>query len=694
MTARARLSAALLAAALAVSGAVAVTSVGAAPASAQSATPRFVLALQSPWVAPGAGFLMRFDAADVPAGAQVAVTVHDALNSRTAFDASVDGGNLPTTRDRQTFRFDELPVDPANGQRVLALPTAGLGDNGVFPLEVDLRSAAEESLAHFVTHVVVAPVGAEGALTVGRPLNVAWVWPLQAEPAYVAAVPPVNPQTLTDLKLTGRLGRQARQLVANPDVPLTLAPSPETLEAWAAIGKDVPELAVGADAVRRAANSGRNQVLAGPFVPLDLPSIVRGNLQGEVTSVAGTRPGELTRGVATLERFLGAHVDSGTALPGHLDATSLDILQSASVRQLVVDGDALVPINEKYTPAHQYKLPTTGGDGSTALTVLATDDGLEQFLTGDQPPALRAAHLLAGLALVAGEQPSIGRGVAITNPAQWDADDTFVTAVLAGLRGNPLLAPTTVEGLLQAVPVATDDQADGAPVFRQLEGYSPPPPPVSAGQYAKGVRNRDAVEELVKSSSDPRVQNADRALATSLAAAWANPSGRKTAAALLDSIGGSVDSYLEQVEVQPTSTITVTSSKAEIPISFRNRGADEITVNLQLQSDRLLFPEGTTREITLPPKHNTTVRVAVETRGSGTAPVTMTVTTAGGLAIGEPTTIKVRSSFVSGVGVFLTVGAIVFLVLWWGWDIHRRRKKRAREQHPTYRLAPPSGQPA
>ena len=79
--------------------------------------------------------------------------------------------------------------------------------------------------------------------------------------------------------------------------------------------------------------------------------------------------------------------------------------------------------------------------------------------------------------------------------------------------------------------------------------------------------------------------------------------------------------------------------------------------------------------------------------GSGSSPVQVTVTTPGGLAIGDAT-IKVRSSFVSGVGVFLTVGAIVFLVLWWGWDIHHRRKKRAREQHPTYRLAPPSGQPA
>jgi len=53
----------------------------------------------------------------------------------------------------------------------------------------------------------------------------------------------------------------------------------------------------------------------------------------------------------------------------------------------------------------------------------------------------------------------------------------------------------------------------------------------------------------------------------------------------------------------------------------------------------------------------------------------MTVTTAGGLLI-QTSEVTVRSSFVSGVGVFLTVGAIVFLALWWGWDIRRRRRRR------------------
>ena len=144
MTARFRHCAALLLAALVVSSAVAVTSVGAGPAGAQSAAPTFALAQQSPWIAPGADFSMRFDATGVPAGAQVAVTAHDALQSRTAFDDSIGGDNLPPTRARQEFPFDALPVDPASGQRVLTYPSGALGTNGVYPLEEIGRASCRE----------------------------------------------------------------------------------------------------------------------------------------------------------------------------------------------------------------------------------------------------------------------------------------------------------------------------------------------------------------------------------------------------------------------------------------------------------------------------------------------------------------------------------------------------------------------
>jgi len=664
-----------------------VATLGGAPVGAQTtASPSFVLAGQSPWTRVGGLFLLRFQAANVPAGSEITLTVHDALRSRTAFDQSVNGGSLPPTRELTKVPFDTLRTDPATGDRVLLYPTAELTGGGVYPLEVDLRGPGDESVAHFVTHVVVADVNADGKVAVGGPLHVAWIWPLRAEPAYIAGKYPINPATLADLQPTGRLGRQAQQLAANTDVPLTLAPSPETLDAWNSLGAKLPELAAGAAALQLTAS--RNQVLAGPFVPLDLPAVLGSGLSGVVNP-------ELARGITTLERFFGTLLDPSTALPGRLDGASLRLLQNASARQLVVDGTALTPVTERYTHAHPYKMQAVAGDDFTAVTVLATDPGFEKFLSGDDPPALRAAHLLAGLALVAGEQPSLARGIAIANPDRWDANSTFVDAVLAGLRGNPLLEPDTVASLLAAVPTATvDGAAAGAPVYRQLAAYAAPATPVSLAQYQRGEHDAQAVAALV-GADDPRTTRAERALATSVAAAWQNATGRNRARALLTGISDSVNGFLGQIKVQPRGTVTITSSRAEIPIGFQNTSNKNITVHLKLESDRLLFPDGAERDVQLTASRSTTVRVAVETRGSGTYPVLMTVTTTGGLQITKgPTRITVRSSFVSGVGVFLTVGAIVFLALWWGWDIRRRHKRRGRKPRRPRSLATPPGQPA
>ncbi|MFI5053830.1 MAG: DUF6049 family protein, partial [Acidimicrobiia bacterium] len=317
---------------------------------------------------------------------------------------------------------------------------------------------------------------------------------------------------------------------------------------------------------------------------------------------------------------------------------------------------------------------------STSVSVVATDPGFERFLAGTDPPALRAAHLLAGLALVAGEQPSVNRGVAFVNPDRWDANDTFVSATLAGLRQNPLLNPTTISGLLASVPSATGTGAPGAlPVVRQLAGYQPPAAPVTLRAYEQGQADQAAMVSLV-GAADPRAARGERALASAVASMWANPRGRQKARELLGSIGTDLSlartQITSQVQVQPRTTITITSSKAQIPIGFKNISDHPVTVHIKLDSDRLLFPDGAERDVTLPPSRNTTVRVAVETRSSGQSPLLVTVTTAGGLLVTQPVRITVRSSFVSGVGIFLTVGAVVFLLIWWGWDFRRRRKGR------------------
>ena len=661
----------------------ALLTIGATCASAQTTTPtttptaapRLTLEGQSAWAPLDRAFALRLRAENVPAGSTLALTLHDRLQSRTAFDESVKGGNLGATRRLDRIPFDDLATD-ASGAKVVLLTTPGLSGGGVYPLEVDVRGPDDQPVAGFVTHEVVADVAPDGSLTVGRPLSVAWVWPLQAEPAYLPSGQP-DPTVVAELQSDGRLGRQATALAGTPGLPVTLVPSPETLDAWQALTAKVPSLAAGVTALRAAA--AHSQVLAGPFVPLDRPAIIASGL-------AGVLPDEQGRGVLSLEAFFGTQLDPSVALPGTLDNGSLQLLENANVRRLVVQDSQLVPVTEKYTPAHPYVLQAVPGDDATNATVAVGDSGLESFLTGDDPPALRAAHLLAGLALVAGEQPSIARGVTLVNPERWDPDPAFLAAMTTGLQGNPLIAPRTVTDLLTQVPVATDDTEDT--VVRQLAPYRAPAAPLTLAQYQAGQAQLTSVRNLV-GVADPRSLAGGRALASSVTSMWQNPVGRRKASALVAGISTSVQAYLQQIEIAPQSTVTLTSSTADIPITMKNNGDSDITVRVTLESDRLLFPEGSQREVVLEAGKNTTVRIPVETRSAGTSRATVTVTAAG-LPVGQPVQINVKSSFVSGVGLFLTIGAIVFLAVWWGWDIHRRRKK-GRAAHPASRFSSTHG---
>ena len=153
-----------------------------------------------------------------------------------------------------------------------------------------------------------------------------------------------------------------------------------------------------------------------------------------------------------------------------------------------------MPVTEKYTPAQPYVVQAVAGDASTNATVAAADTGLGRFLTGDDPPALRAAHLLAGLAVVADEQPSISRGITLVNPDDWDPDPLFTRAMIAGLQGNPLLQATTVTELLDQVPVTATDGADGAALLarrrRRRPAHAGRAPPRGAAVDPRAVPTR------------------------------------------------------------------------------------------------------------------------------------------------------------------------------------------------------------
>ena len=64
----------------------------------------------------------------------------------------------------------------------------------------------------------------------------------------------------------------------------------------------------------------------------------------------------------------------------------------------------------------------------------------------------------------------------------------------------------------------------------------------------------------------------------------------------------------------------------------------------------------------------------METRASGTFPLNISVTTGDGKLALRAARYTVRSTVVSGVGVVLTIGAGLFLAIWW--ITHWRRSRR------------------
>ena len=240
-------------------------------------------------------------------------------------------------------------------------------------------------------------------------------------------------------------------------------------------------------------------MLAGSFVPLDLPSIFA------AASAAPSRSDELDRGIRHAQSFFDTHLDPSTAMPGDLDTVSLDAL-TASRTRLVLDGSALEPFDGRFTPGAPPRAPAAA-TRRRGHAVVATDPGLESFLGGDAPPALRAAHLLGALAVIQSEQPSLAAAVALRQPGELGSSDEFVTALLAGLRANPLRAagdrrhaarrdpprPSTTRPTTTGRPHAGADSVTKAPVKARHVLPGPARPqrsPPSSRRHAIAVARR------------------------------------------------------------------------------------------------------------------------------------------------------------------------------------------------------------
>jgi hypothetical protein len=639
---------------------------------------RLTLISQSAWVGPGPEQFQLHLAVTASDRAEetLAVIVYGRLFARSQFQAAVSGhvygpyyfgpgaGNTPVP-------LDDLVNDPAGGVDVdipVNAPSGGLSfaSTGVYPVQAFLEDNGVRVGQPLTTFIVY--VGKDASTL--RRLETVLVVPLAArEPISQTGVPAPVPAASASV-----LEADAAELY--------LWHVPVTIRAVAATVMSLAESDVaGRDAVGevRGALVAGDELLPTTELPVDLAALVSAGLTADLQE-------ELSSGSSTLARLLGQAPSPSTwAFSGGVNTATMAALAGMGATQVAVpDGDlsALPPATVNLT----FSLPTELAVPGRTIRVMGADSELSPRTAQASVPgqtALVANQVLAELAMVDLEAPGHLRGIVVAPAPGAVLSPGFLSVVLAGLHGNPLLNAVTLAQMFRDLSVA--DQANGRPLVRQLEGQVVAP--LGGTELLATARATVSADGELYGHGSPLVGALDRELEVSLSAAFSTSQRRAMIGAALRA----AVSDLSKVRLPPSTSITLTSRQGRLPLTLLSSAGTPVRVLLVLTSEQLSFVDakfggvGTCRpvnpgsedcQLTLS-RSTTTLQVPVVVRTSGAFPLALQLATPSGseeIAAGTDT---VRSTAISDVGLVLMVSAALFLAVWWARNArHGRRARR------------------
>ncbi|MEO7428015.1 MAG: DUF6049 family protein [Acidimicrobiales bacterium] len=627
------------------------TSAGSDPVGA--ATPIVELVTQTPTVTRGSTFDMWLRLNGVPEDGSAEVVLHGRVRSRSELAASMEGDGLRGEIYNVTTPIASLPVGPDSTRRLsLSLDPAVVGgvpltSAGVYPVEIQVRDAAGTPLSTLVTHLVVRPDQADDS----PPLGVTVL-------AKVDAPPALQPDGTIDLDPRALRGASdlVAALAAAPDVPATLAVRPETIDALAA--SDDPEQTALLDQLRVAAT--HRSVVALPYVDVSPDALVAANLAQELDR-------NLEQGRLVLADALGVDPSTATWLAGpDLDLPGLAALKRIGVRHLVVDADRVQPLRRGVLSLSLAQPFLIGSDRPPSVDAITLDPMVLERIDTTASPGLEVSRVLAELAVLWFEQPGVARAVVL--PVGGSVRGPVVQGLLTGLSASGLFEAANLDDLFaSASPLR---QPGGGRVDRSLAPADARP---IASALAGGLRSaRDRLSSFtgLVGRDSPRAG----AVAAQLLVATSSDLDRAERQAHLDSAQSAIDAVVRAVSAPARKTITLTARDGTVPLTLRNDAGLPINVVVHLRSSKLAFPGGATIAKTLTDP-TTRLDISVRARASGTFPLEVEVTSPDGLLSLTSVDYSVQSSAVSGVGLVLSVGAAIFLLVWWA--RHWRRTRRS-----------------
>lgn len=639
------------------------------PASAQTAAPlvELRLASQSPWTGPHRSLELTVQATNTSAqtldSLLVEVVVEGAARSRSVYDLSLTHQVTGTLLAFPFVQHGALAPGATRTFRVTQ-PLAALatfGENAIYPTQVQLwsRGAPVATLRTPVIFLIEHPK---------VPLELQWSWVLtetiQYDPAGVFRNGPLQ----SDVAPGGRLDTLLRILdgIRDPvDVPispvlldeLTRMAAGYRLRAGGAIRAVPRGTGSAADAARALAllrDIARRSTTEVPTIAAanaSLPALASGGL-------ASTIPAMLDRGRTLVRTVTGRAPETSVLRPAlsQLDAAAIRRLAALGTRTVLLDPGVLTAqAGLKLTPSPVTPLVARGG----SVDAIAPDPALPAAARlHPTDPELAARAALGELASTWLELPGTPeRGAAFIASERSSLGTAMLASFARLVSASPWLRPVAAA---QFVGDVMHDARTSPPVAR-FATFAP--------SYVDAVQQtRVELEQFVQAA--PGATALAAKLRDDLATATGGDFVHDQASGLdfVRAAHRAIESTYRHIELRSPVAFTLTSLRGFIPVTVENATGYPVRVSVRLVADRrLAFPAGNPRAVTLE-SGTGTFAFPVRAETTGRIPIKIQVLTpvAAGVSetIAESDTV-VRSTVYNRVALVITVGAGVFLLLWW-----------------------------
>lgn len=657
--------------------------------------------IQNASSAPVAGF-------QIVIGVGARVTNRSTLHSRFETGPDVITSSLPFFFDRTIPPQSSAVIDidePLSSFATFATTTSG----GVYPATISLiDTTSSQTLSTEITSLIYYPQLPETRL------NLALLLPLTTSPERLpdgtfttenselaSAIDPggwlstyaevlgVATDPIEVRRSGSRRGQRKKQEAAPPPDPvhLSIAPTPRMIEELQDMADGFvageqrfsstsPEAGAAErflGALAEILQKSEVQTVPGPYAFPDLPTLVE---QLPIEHAAE----QLATGKDILQEVVDPDLDDEWLFPpaGRLDARTLAEFQRLGQASTVFLSDPSVatPVDPAAVgcpqPSQTFTCIAEVRTIQDTSRALVADAGLTDIVAKlPTRPHDRATlqQFFAETSMIREELPGIpDRIVHVTIPSLWRPSKNLAKTLIEGLREAPWLTTVTAAEAIESAGETSD---------REIVESAAPIANTPDDSFFDAVEaSADVVDSYgrVVPTSSQRIVRMKRNIMTALSRSWWRKAGGGGNYA--EEARREAEAELGKISLAGPPTVTFTARRGELQLVVINSADYPVRVKLDFFSANLDL--GSPNTTAVYPPGNQPITVKAIARTSGDFPIRVRLLTPDDRLIAE-TTIRIRSTSLNRVALTITVGALVFLILFYMGRSFRRKKRAAME---------------